>query len=276
MHLHGSDKEDEIRAIDWWRIILRRKYYLVGIWGLALLIAVGYLATAEPVYESKAYVQIGHIKDVGELEEAEGLRQRLEIETENNCSQGKYPCLNGVAITVKKNRSPLPMIIMTVHGHTQSDAERFIQQLLNSLISEHEGVYQSIITPIREQYESLQQRIQELETFKEQIPTYRNQGKNGDGLQEATLMLEKGKLGIEIWELKLTAENLRLALIEPESRPTKIIGVPLVSHSPIEPKYRMVLLLGNALGFVIGLFGVFLAEFATNMRNEMSEMKKSS
>ena len=266
----GLVMENEVQVIDWWRILFRRKYYLIGVWSLSIIIAGLYLLTAQKIYESKVFIQLGYLKDSGQLEKFDVLEKRLKVETENDCHKGSYPCLRKCELSTKTSNGVGRIIVLTVHALTKSEAEGFAQQLAMRLVSEHEVIYQNVVMFKRQEYEALREQIRMLEQYVEVASVSMQKGQAESPLQSASLALKKVTLFIEIWELKRYAETLRLSMVGPESAPSKIIGKPLISSDPVKPRFKMILLMSCGLGLILGVFVVFSVEFVSYVQNRQS------
>ena len=264
--------EDDISLTEIWRIILRQKKVMVGIWGLAVLFAVGYLAVAEPIYESKAVVQIGRIGQIDHtgkikialiepIEDSTALVERIERGHKIIDAQPDYP-----HIKVSTNKNDL--IAINVKDRTKLGAKQYLEQAVNRLVSEHEVLYNTVFNLQRERYESLMGNIGALERQTTLLSTLIEGFKDKEPLQAALLNIERGKLSIDIWNLKGTAVNMKLAMGENQWRQTKVIGEPTVSGKPFKPKPKRVIAISVLLGLILGIFSTFIAEFITKFREQ--------
>ena len=288
---NGHNQEHEIRLIDLWRVIVRRKRVLVGIWGLVFLFGLGYLVIIEPVYEykavvqigqigkkgpieaakNKAIVQIGQIGKKGPIEAAKKLVQRLQAEYRIMETQHHFPRIK--AIKVESDN----IISLTVQDRTNSGAGNYLKQTVNRLISEHEVVYneQKVIsvaenTKRRERYESLKRLIGMLRKQVGEVSAHIDMLKRKNPSEAGILTLGMGNLLSKIWELEEILTNLQLELTDPPSQQTKLIGKPTGSNNPIKPKPAIVIPLGIVWGLILGIFSAFIAEFVSNTKKKMA------
>jgi len=88
-------------------------------------------------------------------------------------------------------------------------------------------------------------------------------------LPEASfLRIEKLKILNKISELDIKADQYRLNISEPWSKPTKLIGKITTSDTPISPKPPVVITLAVVLGGMLSLIYVFVNEFIYKSKSE--------
>jgi len=250
-------QEDEFSLFDLSRILFRRKWLVGGIWGLTLLVAIGYLIMTDPdpVYQSQAVIQIGFVDPRGKLEDPNELSQRLGRE---------LPRINA---SINND-----IITLTVQDRTKAGAKQYLERAVNQILSEHQIKFNIKFSDSmegqRKSHDSLIQLIKELKNQYMTISKMVEPAKKTSPYEAASIVVEKGRLLQRIHDREKEARRLEIAINESLSRQTILLGGPTISDNTIKPNRKVVMALGFTLGLALGIFGAFFAEFFAKTREQ--------
>jgi LPS O-antigen subunit length determinant protein (WzzB/FepE family) len=258
---------DEIYLIDLWRVIIKRKVFVLAMPTLSLLVAAVDLFVKAPIFESRAVIQIGQI---GQIEVPAVLMKRLQEQYRVNDTDSPTatPMVADISLDKKGANS---LITILVQDHSAEGAQRYLAQVVDALLAEHTKLYSQTMDILRQRLQSLDKQIKALSDHLEKLSAHiEDVGKQGP-TQAAILAIEKGKLLTEIPGLEREHTTLRLALSDIQSQPSKLLRGPTLPNSQVKPKHTQMLALAAILGLMFGIVAVFLFEFFGKARQQLSE-----
>lgn len=268
-------QDDEISLIDLWVILVKRKYLIFGIFMAVLVAAAAYVYSVSPVFESRVVIQIGHVGKIGLLEPPKVLVQRLIEEYRvGDTTEGRrsYPLVKSIGL----EKGLEDIIAITTQGHSATEAQSFLTEVTSKLLSDHKALFveaqkqqqiilQSLDREVQETKDQMSALSQQLQTVMKSNPT-----------TAAILTQDKANLALGIPKLEQQRSELKLAMSELQTIPTRILRSPTIPINPIKPKPLLYLLLASILGLVIGVFAVFIGEFLAKVREKLKETSLSN
>lgn len=257
--------DDEVSLADIWQTLMRRKKIFILTFFTVVIAAGIYLLFSRPVYESRALVLIGQVGQVGKeaqvryVEDIRVLQERLKAE---------YANLD----VDQKNRSGAENIIsLTLTGYNAQKTYEDLVNITNILLDEHRALYRNIMSPLRDRQVLLSQRLDGFKVQLSHLDMQINQLRSEQSTDGAILSFEKGNVAKAILEIEEKLTNLELAIIQPQSIPTQLLGPVIKPASPIKPRTRMVVSLSILIGLISGIFVAFFTEFIVKARAGIQE-----
>lgn len=226
--------EDEIDLMDYLRVILKRKIFILVIFLLAVIIT-GILSFLWPkTYEIETVLRVGGFeKNFTEDPEAlataiEAGRYEFSVRQALNIAEKDYPV---VKAEHPKDTSLVKMKTESVDTET---AKRILSEHIELILAKHQQ-------EIEKETIALETRTKELQ-------------ESLDLLKSQKLYADKG-----IADLQLTVSSIRsrLSLLEP----TEVIKPPTVSESPVKPRPLLNIAVAGILSLFIGVFLAFGREW---------------
>lgn len=236
-------QDDEIRLIDLWRILTRRKVVVAGVFVATMLAAVAYLLLTPPIYESRVMVLVG--QSGNPLEDLTVFGQRLLVE---------YPELDSVE-SVKGGAKNV--FTLTLRHQDKLLAEQHLQKIVEQVLSDHQVAFDKLQQPKRRRLESLEKQQDDhrrrLNELNRQIE--RLQPKDSTLVMIFTLAKDNHLRWDQTFEQQIV--SLRESLAEPNAIQTRLLGHQSTSNKPVEPKARTIMTLAAVLGMLLGIFVAF-------------------
>lgn len=255
---------DELSVVDLLGILIKRKKILVCslIVVPLLAIAVYVMRPAESIYTSTISIQVGKVPQVGQLEETDVLMKRLKLQ---------YPFIHSIEAGKEGANS---ILSITVQAAEESKATRSLKEIVEQLFLEHDAKYASAMANQQKKQEVLRQQIGSIRDQLAEITSSVNAIRKKDPAQAGILVLEKGNLLKGLPAMEEAAINLNIAMTEPSSRKTRVIGGPTSLNSSVKPKLKMVIVFGVLLGAMLGIIGIFVAEFIARSNTQVLDKNK--
>jgi len=262
--------DDEISLIELWDILVRRKKIIAAVFAIVMVAALGYLAVAKPVFESRAIISVGFIPQNANLVDSRNVLNtdtKLVENPENLVREMKE--LYGVNAETKKTEEGI--LSLAVQELSPEKSREKLGSAIEKTVNELDTLYNEAISDITAYMDSLESQQTELEN---QIDEYKkgiNLTSTKDASLSAMMILEKGNALEQKTDLEKQIAILRLALSPVNNQPTKILSGPTLPSTPVKPKQKLVLALSFVLGIFMGVFAAFFAEFLANAKKMRRE-----
>ncbi|SFD54749.1 G-rich domain on putative tyrosine kinase [Thiohalospira halophila DSM 15071] len=266
--------DDEISLIDLWRVLARRRFWILATFVLVMVLAGAWLALKTPVYEASASIEIGtvaahpdktkevYVLDSPQKEDSPKPRSSLELlEDPAAVTNRLNSSLQSGTAEVQSGR----IIQLTTRSEDPEQATRQLRGVLEELRNRHAGYLETFRSNIRERAEEVNQRIGFIEDQQAQFEAKLGElDANTSAAIGALLTLEQ-RLFNRLPQLEEQRRELLNQLSERLTQPTRIIAEPTATSNPVEPKNRLVLALAAVLGLMLGVFVAFFREFLTRV-----------
>ncbi|MDO9599842.1 MAG: Wzz/FepE/Etk N-terminal domain-containing protein [Azoarcus sp.] len=261
----ASLPDDEISLIELWDILVRRKAWILGCFGLCLIAAVAYLMLKPPVYQASVKLRIGQVAGAGLFESPELLSSRLLSQYGEDVADGvkrDRPFLKRA--TVPK---ALPSAIELVsEGDSPQDAIAILETVYANIHQVHDQTYRLNLKYLAERIDSLEAQRKTLERQLTDATEMMDQLKESNPVQASLIMFERGRIATAITTLDAERPALAQKLSTPQTQATELLGAITAPATPAAPKKIQVIVLASVMGLMAGVLLAFLAEFIDKAR----------
>jgi len=300
MEQEKYQKDDEIDLMDYVKVILKRKLFILAVFLVAVLAATVFSFLSPRVYEIDTVLEMGN---VGEkiVEAPAQLMGRIEgdvygafIRAKLNISERDYPEIKA------ENPKDTSLIRKIIESSEPQKAKRILKEGNNLIIAEHQekldsekdllekkivtiqaniGVVEKDIERVRTKILSLKEEERSLEAkvaALQQVLIYQQDPGTQFALFDAKEKLEAKKQEIENNHLQINSLQMQINDMESQIntlekqikyiRPTVVIKEPTVSESPIKPRPLLNMAIAGILGLFIGAFLSFGREWWKNSK----------
>ncbi len=238
-----STNDDEINLIDYIKVVIKRKWLILGITLTAVLIA-GIASMVSPKnYEVSTTLQIGNTTDI--LESTAQVAEKIKSNAYKNLLEEKLNIENLPEIKTEtpQNTNFVSIIIET---DNPEQAKQILDEINSLILLEHQEIFNKRESQIKENIKEIQDELTLLETKKEY----------SEGIAE---------LRIKLSDLKATLNVFQ---------PTKVIKAPIVPKNPNSSGSNLILniVIAIVLGLFIGVLAAFIKEWWKNAKKELKEI----
>lgn len=270
--MSNRNLSDEINLLELWHVLARWKA-LAGIVWLSIIIAMAtYLAVAQKIFESRAVILVGKVAIPKENQELDGkmlleepgvLIARLSEKYAAGVVTDTYPTL--ASITVDKN-GPENVVVISAYDVTPEGAQHYLAGVIDEIVQQHRELFTKWETLQLIRLESVRQRIVLKERQVDNLSILGKTRSAVDTLEESLLLFNTARLTDEKMHLENIASTIELRMSKPQSYPTEVIQKPTIGDRPVEPRYKMLLLLAIFGGLVASIFLVFILDMLSSIR----------
>lgn len=236
-----STNDDEINLIDYIKVVIKRKWLILGITLTAVLIA-GIASMVSPKnYEVSTTLQIGNTTDI--LESTAQVAEKIKSNAYKNLLEEKLNIENLPEIKTEtpQNTNFVSIIIET---DNPEQAKQILDEINSLILLEHQEIFNKRESQIKENIKEIQDELTLLETKKEY----------SEGIAE---------LRIKLSDLKATLNVFQ---------PTKVIKAPIVPKNPSGSNLILNIVIAIVLGLFIGVLTAFIKEWWENVKKELKEI----
>lgn len=250
---------DEISLFDLWDILLRRRWWILGLWAFTVAAAVGYLLTAQPVYESRAVVRIGQV--AGDLITPPAT---LALELREHFETGEPGRERPLLKSVKQEGNDV--LILISEAYSAEEAQQFLQKTVRDIgafqqrrFEDASRLQENALAAVDEQIEGLAQQARHLGEVASSASI--------DEAVKALLILQRSSLQTDLPALHAQRLRLQRDLSVLRTYPTQMIREATLAEKPSAPRRALILALALVLGGMLGSMAAFVIEFLHNARN---------
>lgn len=236
-----STNDDEINLINYIKVVIKRKWLILGITLTAVLIA-GIASMVSPKnYEVSTTLQIGNTTDI--LESTAQVAEKIKSNAYKNLLEEKLNIENLPEIKTEtpQNTNFVSIIIET---DNPEQAKQILDEINSLILLEHQEIFNKRESQIKENIKEIQDELTLLETKKEY----------SEGIAE---------LRIKLSDLKTTLNVFQ---------PTKVIKAPIVPKNPSGSNLILNIVIAIVLGLFIGVLVAFIKEWWENAKKELKEI----
>lgn len=291
--------DDEIDLVDIARVLLRRKWWIIGTFLVVTLGALAYGLQQQRVYAYTTSIELGEFGPeefvAGAASTASTISDRILLSTKRAFLQERD--LESMPFDVSVNtpeESSFVNLVSEAPLEDQSLVAEFHERVFERLRDEH----QSRLSIMENQSDAKLENLRSaLETQKdrlsmlEELSVIRNKGSGDEGNVRAearsgeedmqaelastdaalTMLLSQLQLSERISEREQAMNELQGEIREEETKrswikPTRAEDVAVASLSPVGTSRALIAVLGAILGGMLGLFMAFMVEFAAKVR----------
>ena len=227
-------KEDEIDLRELFNTIIKRKKFIILFTGIVTTLAIIWAFLKTPVYEAKAFVEVGSI-DNSAIENPANLVKRLQIVYLDNVQKKQITSVTKVA----KVQKAVNLIEINTQSTSNEKAVNKLNEIIDEIKTAHKAKMDNYIGFINEKINNLKAQRVSLED---------EYNKFEDGLTIKYNLATK----INELSLKISSNNIKQ---------TQIVGKIIINDYPIKPKKKLIVVVAFITGFILSIFLVFFLEF---------------
>lgn len=235
-----STNDDEINLIDYIKVVIKRKWLILGITLAAALIAGMISITLPKTYEVTTTLKVGNTTDL--LENTTQVAEKIKSNVYKDLLEEKLNIENLPEIKTEtpQNTNFVSIIIET---DKPEQAKQILDEINSLILLEHQEIFNKRESQIKENIKEIQDELTLLETKKEY----------SDGIAE---------LRIELSNLKGQLNTFQ---------PTKVIKAPVVPKNPSGSNLVLNVVIAIVLGLFIGILVAFIKEWWENAKKELKD-----
>lgn len=270
----GSQQpEDELNLIDLWLLLWRRKWLMLTVFLAALMASIIYTFSVQPVYISRAVLDIGQMVPLGlggdgSLESRDSLVQRLkEAYRVDDGSEGpvELPRLKEVTAL---NKSSKNVVSLQAVGYTPAEAQNYLMRVAQQILEQHRAIYARTQQERQQQIAFIQQQQQWVEVQMQQVNSTLRALEKRNPSQASVLILERARLQTQQAEMAEKISQLNLSIVAPFSVPTTLMRHPTLPVNATQPRPVLYITLGALMGLILGLLVIFIVEFFVKVQEK--------
>jgi LPS O-antigen subunit length determinant protein (WzzB/FepE family) len=238
-------EEDEIDLRELFKTIWDKKVFIIVFTCVVTILAVGYAYMKTPIYEAKAFIEIGVLNNNNNnfaIENPNNLAQRLKIIYMNNIEKNKKTKVTKVQVV----KNTVNLIEIDVEATSNKKAVLMLNEIINDIKKVHKSQINNYIGLINANIQNLQKQKKELENEKNQF--------DGSMLVKYNLISKLNDLSLQV-----SSNNIK---------ETQQIGNIIVDDNPIRPKKKMIVVVAFITGCILSIFIVFFMQFIQGFKEE--------
>ncbi len=256
---NSGTRSDEIILFEIWQILVARKWLVLSVPVVTMLLAFLYVMLASPLYECSARVLVGQVGQGVPLEKPAVLVQKLgeRYQVWDKSHFGVRPRVSSVSFDKQDTGT---IIQIDVVDETAKGAKLFLEQTVAEILDEQLKFFEQTTEVKRRRLKALADRLVALEAYQQDLAERIAKKEHQDPAQTTVLAVEKGGF------LKLAAglDSERYALQKEldavNSYPPQLIQVPSIPEKPINVKPLLSILFAGFSGLLLGSLTAFFAE----------------
>lgn len=235
-----SQPDDEIDLMDYVKVILKRKIFIVALFLIAVIIAGVFSFLSPKVYKIDTVLEIGQVagKDIEVpaqvAEKTTGDVYGIFVREKLGLSEKEFPEIKA------ENLKDTNLIAISSESAEPQKAKQVLSEVIALVLKEHEEKFVEKKSLLEEEIAKTEQELEFLKNQK----VYADWG---------------------IAQLQLTISELKEKLNASES--TRAVKQPVVSENPIKPKPLLNMAIAGILGLFVGVFLAFGREWWENSKD---------
>ncbi len=246
---------DEVSLVDLWNVIAKRKWLIIIVAVMTLIVSALYVMTQKRVYATSVQVALARVFIVHNdsamplyATQPEILAKQLSgrIYSED----GKKLAWISSAVNTKSN-----LLDITMEAYTAKDAVSYMKKLTEGLVVDQDQVILKRETQLNNYIKTLSEQLASLGGQQQSLS---ETGNSTEQLERINTIL---KLQSEIENARTQASDLYL-------QRTQVIQTSAGIASLVKPKAKLIYVLGLFLGLMLGVFLAFFAEFVANVKSQ--------
>ena len=267
-------EEDEIDLKEIIKTILKYKKFIFIFTLIITLLAGIYAFIKKPIYEIKAYLQIGYIGNSSNSSNNSNSNSKIyllepnavKIYIKNNFDKSSdenitYPKVN---IDFVKNTNDI--LNIKIQDFSNKSAISYLHTILTALQNKENKKLTSYIKTVNSQIKILNEKII---NSKKQIKTLNKNLKYIKDPNIYQITLNKiNDFQNDIARTKLQINDLKAKISPLNITRTNIIGQIQTKNHPIKPKKKLIITVAFITGFILSTFLVFFIEFIKSLKEK--------
>ena len=256
---------DEITLFDIWQILVARKWVVLSLPIIALLLSVFYLTQATELYECSARVMVGQAGVERLVENPAVIVEKL-VEKYGVYDKTIIRELPRVSSVVRDKKDTGNIMQIKAVDATASGAKMYLEKVVAEVLARQHALFEQEMEIKQKRLMTLSGRLEGVEDFLQELERRIGLMDRQDPAQATVLAVEKGGFLRLASDLKRERYDLQTEMSTVVFYPAELLGVPHLPQKPIKPKRPLVLLLAGIFGLLLGIMSAFLAEFIFTAR----------
>ena len=272
-HQVPGNGRDEITLFDIWQILVARKWVILSMPIIALLLGLLYLLQATEIYECSARILVGQAGVGRQVENPAVIVQKIaeKYRVYDNTVSRDLPRVSSVVHD--KKDTGIIVQIKTVDA-TAKGAKQYLEQVVAEILAAQRTLFEQEMELKQTRLKTLTDRLEAVETFQQELEGRIAKVGQQDPAQAAVLAVEKGNFLKLASDLKRERYTLQTEMSSVVFYPAELVGVPHLPSRPIKPKRIIVILLSGISGLLLGIMAAFLAESICSARQRTQMFKR--
>lgn len=279
--------DDEISLVDLARLLVRRRFWILGVFALGLFLTVAYALLLEERFAYTTHIELGAIgpdemlvssrASLNEVQEA-----LLPGAKRDFLAQQKLQTMPFSVVVNGNDDSRFLTLETQVPPHQHQRVAVFHRLVFERLQHSHDARLSIVrqqsearLQALRETLTDTQQQLQTLVNISNEVSHEASQN-NRSGELALLLKLNQFQLSDRVMVTESGIQQLRRELMAEKARqdwmrPTRAEAFAIASLSPVGTSRSLVVALGGVLSAMLGLFVGVMAEFAVKVRESTGE-----
>ena len=272
-HQVPGNGRDEITLLDIWQILVARKWVILSMPIIALLLGLLYLLQATEIYECSARILVGQAGVGRQVENPAVIVQKIaeKYRVYDNTVSRDLPRVSSV-VHDKKDTGIIVQI--KTADATAKGAKQYLEQVVAEILAGQHALFEQEMELKQTRLKTLSDRLEAVETFQQELEGRIAKVGQQDPAQAAVLAVEKGNFLKLASDLKRERYTLQTEMSSVVFYPAELVGVPHLPSRPIKPKRIIVILLSGISGLLLGIMAAFLAESICSARQRTQMFKR--
>ncbi len=261
--------DDEISLHDLWKILIRRKGWILGFPLFAMITAAIVVTFMKPQWDATAVIRIGAVGQVGQqtIEPAAQVVERMKLKAFNDVvlvslglptnRENPESTLYQDSFQIKSIRGT-DLIELKVRGYSQANANRYANAAIDYLKKKHAEMMASAMLSKRQQLEKTVREISQIRSERDRLTKLMGLQEKAGFAESIVLTNTMAILTEDLRSQELIKANLEEQLNPMHTFPTSIIEEISISNKPVAPKKVLIILITGVLGLLIGVMATFL------------------
>jgi capsular polysaccharide biosynthesis protein len=153
------------------------------------------------------------------------------------------------------------------------NAKKYLEGILENLLSEHGAIFESFNSDTRERLTSLVKQINQIDNQIDLNDSYLNSIKFSNPTQSSIIAIERGRLLSEKGNLEERIYMMKMALSKLNTKNTQVIKHPGMQKKPVKPNKRIIALLSIIIGLVLAVMAALFSEFISNSKTKINSSR---
>ncbi|TVP54349.1 MAG: hypothetical protein EA349_11715 [Halomonadaceae bacterium] len=274
---------EEISLVDLARLLLRRRFWILGGWTAGLVVSVIYALLLVPQYTFTTPIELGALGPEQRVASSRGARNEV-LESLLPRAKRAFMAQQNLhtmpfSVSVPGNEdSRFLMLTTQAPMELQERVEEFHQQLYKALRQSHDQRLSMLkqhsnarLNALREAVKESQQRLNTLVGISEEVTREARVNNSHSGDLALLLKLNQFQLSDRVMVTEASIQQLRRDLMEEQARrdwmhPTRTGEFAVASLSPVGASRSLVVVLGLLVSAMVGLLVGLVVEFMARVQ----------
>lgn len=268
--------DDEISLHDLWRVLIRRKAWVLGLPLIAMIAAAITVTIIKPQWEAMALIRIGEVGQMGQmvqgspqqlLEPVAQATERMKLKAFKDAvlidlglpasDENPESALYRDSLQVKSLRG-VDLVELKVRGYSQASAIRFVDATIAHLSKSHNQRMASDLQIIRQALERTDKEIAQIKAERDKLIKLTDL-KGKPGFMENVVLTDNViKLDETLHNLNRVKTSYLVQMGPMRTFPTSALEKISLSDKPVAPRKILIILMAGMLGLFFGGLAAFL------------------